>query len=162
MKPTCDLCDDFAEAALVIAPGLRLIGGRQHFWGLAVTLRCFEDNTRLAALSREPGQGRVMVVDAAGSLRRAVMGDMLAARAMENGWAGAVIWGAVRDSAQIGAMDWGVAALGVTPRRPAKHDEGQVGLPVVLGGVTIHPGDMVVADADGVIVLAQGLVPNPG
>lgn len=161
MQPTCDLCDDHAEAALVIAPGLRLIGGRRHFWGPAVTIRCFEDNTCLAALSHEPGQGRVMVVDAAGSLRRAVMGDMLAARAMENGWAGAVIWGAVRDSAQIGAMDFGVAALGVTPRRPAKHDEGQVGLPVTLGGVTVHPGDMVVADADGVIVLPQGLALKP-
>jgi regulator of ribonuclease activity A len=162
MKPTCDLCDDHGEAALVIAPGLRLFGGRRHFWGPAVTIRCFEDNTRLGEVVRTPGHGRMLVVDAAGSLRRAVMGDMVAARAMENGWAGAVIWGAVRDSAQIGAMDWGVAALGVTPRRPAKHDEGQVGLPVIVGGVSVHPGDMVVADADGVIVLPQGLARNPG
>lgn len=153
MQPTCDLCDALGSGVHVLAPGLRPVGGRVHFWGQAVTLRCHEDNTAMVALSREAVDGRVMVVDAGGSLGRAVMGDVLAGRAMANGWAGAVIWGAVRDSAQIGALDFGVAALGVTPRPPANRGGGEVGQPVTLGGVTIHPGDMVVADADGVVVI---------
>jgi len=153
MKPTCDICDELEDGAIVLAPGLRPIGGRVHFWGPAVTVRCFEDNTRMVELAQQPGEGRVMVVDAGGSLRRALMGDILAGRAMENGWAGAVIWGAVRDSALIGTLDFGVAALGVTPRRPARFGEGQTGLDIVVGGVRVRTGDMVVADADGVIVI---------
>lgn len=157
MKPTCDLYDDHLERLRVLPAGLRLFGGRRHFHGPAETVKCFEDNSRIKDLAAQPGEGRVIVADAGGSLRCAVLGDMIAGEARAHGWAGVVIWGAVRDAEALAAMDFGVAALGTTPRKSTRRGEGQAGIDIVIGGVPVRPGDMVVADADGVVILPAGL-----
>ena len=140
---TCDLSDRFEDRARVPEVLWRDFGARTAFTGAAVTVKCFEDNSRLKALSAEPGAGRVIVVDGGGSLRCA-----------KNGWAGVVIWGAVRDVAALGGVDLGVKALGATPRRSVRRGEGQVDLPITFGGVTWRPGDVIFADPDGVLALS--------
>lgn len=162
MIATTDLCDA-NEAALaagalrVLAPGLIALGARVAFSGQAVTLKVFEDNSLIADAVKTAGEGRVLVVDAGGSLRCAVFGGNLAAAAAKNGWAGVVINGCARDSAEIDAVDIGVRALALHPRRSVKRGEGQRDLPVTLLGVTVKPGEWIYADADGVLVSASAL-----
>ena len=161
---TADLCDANAPALAdgtlrVLQPGLIALGKRVAFCGPAATVKVFEDNALIADALNTAGDGRVLVVDAGGSLRCAVFGGNLAAAAAKNGWAGVVVNGCVRDSAEIDAVDIGVRALARHPRRPAKRGEGQRDLPVTLLGVIVKPGEWIYADADGVLVSASALVP---
>ncbi len=133
-------------------------GAVKQFGGPAVTIKCHEDNSLVKACVGEPGEGRVIVVDGGGSLRRALLGDMLAAKAADNGWAGLVINGAIRDVDEIGETALGVQALGTTPLKTEKLGVGQRDIPVSFGGVTVVPGDYVYADNNGVIVSSEALL----
>jgi regulator of ribonuclease activity A len=155
---TCDLCDEHGDQIRVVPPIFRHFGGRRQFQGLVATLRCPEDNSRLKELASTPGAGRVLVVDAAGSLRYALLGDMVAKLARDHGWSGVVVHGAVRDSVALQQLDFGVMALGLMPRRSLKNGEGQAGLVIELAGVVCKPGDMLVADEDGIVLLDPALL----
>ena len=155
---TTDLCDEYGDHVRVLAPGYRHFGGKTRFHGRVVTLRCPEDNSRLKEVMSTAGGGRVLVVDGGGSLRRALLGDMVGKELLEHGWAGVVVHGAVRDSAALAALDLGVMALGLMPRRSNKNGEGQVGVPIELGGVTCRPGDALFADEDGIVLIDPALL----
>lgn len=152
MRPTTDLYDDFEDACETCSLQFRDFGARRSFYGRVRTVECFEDNVLFRQLLNEPGNGGVIVVDGRGSTARALMGDMLAARASANSWAGVIINGAIRDSAEIAGIDVGVKALGVNPAKSVKSGEGRVDVPVEFGGVTFRPGDWVYCDEDGVLV----------
>lgn len=154
---TPDLTDDF-PAARAIELQFNNYGAVKQFAGPAVTIKCHEDNSLVKACVGEPGEGRVIVVDGGGSLRRALLGDMLAEKAAENGWAGLVINGVIRDVDQIGKTSLGVQALGTTPLKTEKLGMGQRDIPVSIGGVTIAPGEYVYADNNGVIVSTEPLL----
>jgi regulator of ribonuclease activity A len=152
---TCDLCDTHERnpALRVLPPVLRAFGGRAAFQGPAATLQCFEDNSQVRAALEEPGQGRVLVIDGGASLRCALVGGTLALLGANNGWAGIVVDGCVRDEAEMAAAPIGIRALALHPLRSEKRGQGRRDGAVRLQGVTIHPGEWIVADADGVIVL---------
>jgi regulator of ribonuclease activity A len=159
---TADLCDAHEEALRngqlqLAGPGLHALGRRPAFCGQAVTLKLFEDNSLVAESVAQPGAGRVLVVDGAGSLRTALVGGNLARSAEQNGWAGLVIYGAVRDAAEIDACDLGVRALGTCPRRSVKRGAGERDVLVAFLGVTIRPGDWLYADRDGLLVSERAL-----
>ena len=154
---TADLYDRYRDKLRVCAPVFRDFGGRIAFAGEAVTVKCFEDNSRIKEALAEPGPGRVLVADCGGSLRCAMLGDLIAACAVANGWAGVVLTGCVRDTAALANMDLGVKALAATPRKSTRRGEGQRDLPVEIAGVWVEPGDWVSADADGVLISAEGL-----
>jgi regulator of ribonuclease activity A len=154
---TADLYDANLDAVQVLKPVLRSFGGVQTFSGTAVTVKCFEDNSRVKEATAQPGAGRVLMVDGGGSLRCALLGDLLAAAAVRNGWAGIIIHGCVRDTAALATMQLGVLALAATPRKSERRDEGQRDTVIDLAGVRIHPGDFVYADADGVLVSRHAL-----
>jgi regulator of ribonuclease activity A len=161
---TTDLCDThealFDSGELqVLAPGLLAFGARERFCGAARTIKLFEDNSVLAQSVREPGGGQVLVVDAGGSVRCAVLGGNLARNAADNGWAGVVVFGAVRDVEEIDGCAIGVRALAVNPRRSVKRGEGQRDLVVSVAGARVGPGDWIYADRDGVLVCARRLHP---
>jgi len=99
----------------------------------------------------------VLVIDGGGSVARALFGDVMAELASRNGWAGLVIHGVVRDANELDGIDIGVKALGTVPKRGSRTGAGERDVPVHFGGVTFTPGDHVVVDADGVIVLPTGL-----
>jgi regulator of ribonuclease activity A len=157
---TADLTDAHPDLRVLELP-LRDFGGRIAFHGPVSTLKVFEDNSLVRAAFEEPGAGRVLVVDGGGSLRCALVGDLLAELAARNGWAGAVVYGAIRDSTPIAGIDIGLKALATHPRKSVKRGEGQRDIPVSFGGLGIRPGDYLYADADGV-VLAPGPVHLPG
>lgn len=150
---TCDLSDEHGDAARHVA-GLRHFGGRMRFSGPVETVKCFEDNSEVKRLANTPGHGRVLVVDGGGSLRYALVGDVIGAELIANGWVGVVVHGAVRDTRALATLELGVMALGTTPRRSARNGEGRSGEPVELEGARIAPGDVLYADEDGIVVLA--------
>ena len=149
---TSDLCDACDEALACALP-LRSYGQRRAFSGAIRTIRCHEDIALMRDTVGQPGNGAVLVIDGGGSLARALFGDVMAALAVRNGWAGLVIHGVIRDSVEIDAMDIGVKALGTVPRRGDRSGAGDVDVPVHFGGITFTPGHRLVADDDGVIVL---------
>ncbi|MCA0241202.1 MAG: ribonuclease E activity regulator RraA [Proteobacteria bacterium] len=156
---TCDLCDahknDSDGAFRVLPPGLRDFGGRRRFSGAVVTVKCHEDNSLVKAAVDSPGQGRVLVVDGGGSLRRALVGGNLGAAAARNGWAGVVVDGAVRDVAELAACDVGIRALATMPLPTEKRNQGQADVPVTIQGVIVRPGEWLYADEDGIVVMPQ-------
>jgi regulator of ribonuclease activity A len=157
---TPDLCDDHhPDRLVVVQPGLlRGFGGREAFSGPVETVSCFEDNSKVKELGEQPGEGRVLVVDGGGSLRRALLGDVIAQRYVDNGWAGLVIHGAVRDVEILCTLDLGVQAVAPTPVRTEKRGLGDVGVALTFGGVTVRSGQHVYADANGVVVADGPLV----
>jgi regulator of ribonuclease activity A len=149
-----DLCDQHEGTIEVCETQFRDLGGRMAFSGRVRTVRCHEDNSLVKATLATPGEGCVLVVDGGGSLHRALVGDMLAADGVKNGWAGVVVFGAVRDASVLATLDIGVKALGTNPMRSVKRGEGAVDVPVGFGGVIFTPGDILFADQDGIAVLA--------
>jgi regulator of ribonuclease activity A len=155
---TADLCDQYPDELEISEPLFRDYGGRRRFAGPIATIKCFEDNSRVRDLVAEAGHGRVLVIDAGGSTRRAVLGDLLAQKAVDNGWAGVVIYGCLRDCAAISAMPLGVKAIGTCPLKTDKRGEGQRDLAVRFAGVRWQPGDWVYADEDGIVVARRSLL----
>jgi regulator of ribonuclease activity A len=149
---TADLFDLHHTEVDVCELQFQSYGERSSFFGQCVTLKVFEDHQPVLEVLTEPGQGRVLVVDAGGSLRVGVMGDRVASVGAGNGWAGAVIFGAVRDSEAINALEFGVKALGATARRTFAHSGAARDMPVRFGSVTFAPGNWVYADRDAVLV----------
>lgn len=151
-EATADLYDRLGDELQSLPLQLRDFGGRTRFAGRVRTIRCFEDNAIVKQVLATPGEGCVLVVDGNGSLRSALIGDMIAESAVANGWSGVVIHGAIRDSATIAQLDLGVKALGTNPRKSAKLGVGAVDVEVTFGGVTFRPGALLTADEDGVLV----------
>lgn len=149
---TADLYDQRGDELLSLALQFQSLGGRSHFSGPVRTIRCFQDNALVKSTLATPGNGAVLVVDGAGSLGTALMGDMIAESAVANGWAGVVINGAIRDRIALAELDLGVKALGSNPKKSAKAGAGEVDVDVVLDGVRFRPGAMVWCDPDGILV----------
>lgn len=149
---TADLSDEFGDELQACEPLFRDFGAARRFSGPIATIKCFEDNSFVRAAVAEPGHGRVLVVDAGASLRCAVLGDLLARKAVDNGWRGFVINGCIRDSAAIGFMPIGVKALGTHPVKTDKRGEGQRDIVVRFAQANFAPGAWVYADEDGVLV----------
>ena len=151
---TSDLYDEHRERAQTCATQLRSFGGVRAFSGPIATVRCREDNVLLKAELSQAGAGRVLVVDGGGSFACALLGDTIGGLAVENGWAGVVINGCVRDVSALRDLPVGILALGSNPKPSRKGGDGETGTPVSFGDCTFRPGDELHADEDGVLVLA--------
>lgn len=156
---TPDLCDAHPDEVRVVT-GLywQNYGGRRVFGGPCDTVKCFEDNSRVKEHLATRGAGKVLVVDGGGSLRNALIGDMIAEKAVDTGWSGVIINGACRDVDALAELDIGLVALGCVPIKSVRRSEGQLNVPVRFGGVVFNPGDHVYADANGVIVAGKSLI----
>ena len=154
---TADLCDAHEDRVRVLVAPWCDYGGRREFCGEVSTARCFEDNSRVREAVHEPGRGRVLLVDGGGSMQRALLGDLLATKAVENGWSGVLVLGAIRDSRAMAAMDLGVKALGTVPRKTERKGAGERDVALSVGTVAVRPGQWIYADGDGVIVAESRL-----
>ena len=152
-----DICDDFAAEISVLEPLFRDYGKNRKFSGDVVTIKCFEDNSLVREAVRTEGRGRVLVVDGGGSLRCALLGDLLAAAAVENGWQGVLIYGCVRDVEILRTIGLGVKALNPHPMKTDKRGEGQRDVNVSFAGATIRPGNYLYSDANGVVIATRNL-----
>lgn len=149
---TADLYDERGDELESIAVQFQNLGGHTHFSGPVRTIRCFEDNALVKTILSTPGDGAVLVIDGQGSLRTALMGDMIAESAVANGWAGVIINGAIRDREAIARLPLGVKALGSNPKKSAKTGVGEVDVQLVIDRVRIQPGVMIFCDTDGILV----------
>ncbi|MCT1451833.1 ribonuclease E activity regulator RraA [Corynebacterium sp. p3-SID1145] len=138
----------------------RDLGGNTEFCGEIHTISCFQDNGLVKTTLNSPGKGKVLVVDGHGSMHTALMGDMIAAAGVENGWAGVIINGPIRDSAEVATMNFGCKALGTNPRKSKKDAVGEENIVLRLGGVDFVPGQYVYADSDGVVVSESPVEPK--
>jgi regulator of ribonuclease activity A len=152
-----DICDEFIDEISVLDPLFADFGGREKFSGEIVTIKCFEDNSLVGDAVKSPGAGRVLVVDGGASLRHALLGDLLAAAAAENGWQGLLINGCVRDVEILETIDLGVKALNIHPVKTEKRGEGRLNINVTFAGATIRPGSYLYSDANGVVVAERNL-----
>jgi regulator of ribonuclease activity A len=152
-RPTADLVDEIGPDVRSCDLQFRQYGGRSQFAGPISTVRCFQDNALLKSMLSEPGEGRVLVIDGDGSLHTALVGDLIAGLARDNGWTGLIVNGAVRDAATLRTLDVGIKALGTNPRKSTKTGEGQRDVIVEFGGVLFKPGDIAYSDDDGIVVV---------
>lgn len=161
---TCDLLDDHPEKDLqVVIPSLdgkffQSYGARKSFGGQVVTVKCFEDNSRVKELLATDGTGKVLVVDGGASMRCALMGDMIAESAVKHHWNGVIVYGCVRDVDAIAELDLGVHALAAIPQKSNRKGVGETDIQLSFGGVTIQSGDYIYADNNGIVVAKESLV----
>ncbi len=152
-RATADLVDDIYPDVRSCDLQLLSYGATAMFAGPITTVKCFQDNALLKSILSEPGDGGVLVIDGEGSLHTALVGDIIAGLGVENGWAGLVVHGAVRDAAVLRTLDIGIKALGTNPRKGTKTGEGRRDVPVTFGGVTFVPGEIAYCDDDGIVVV---------
>ncbi len=155
---TPDLCDDFSDSISVVEPGFKNYGGIDRFYGEIVTIKCFEDNSLVREWVARDGDGKILVIDGGGSMRRALLGDLLAGKAVTNNWAGIIVYGCIRDVDAIAEMDVGVQAIGAHPMKTEKKGIGEANIAVRFGGVDFIPGQYLYADNNGVLVSEIALI----
>jgi regulator of ribonuclease activity A len=157
---TADLVDAYSDVVRSCEAQFRQYGGRARFHGPIRTVKSTEDNALVKQTLSTAGDGAVLVIDGAASLRSALVGDLIAGLGHKNGWAGLVIWGAVRDTVALRELAIGIKALGSNPWRSSKNGSGQVDVPVSFGGVEFRPGYWLYSDEDGILVSSQPLALN--
>jgi regulator of ribonuclease activity A len=155
---TADLVDEFAERVRSCEVQFKNYGKLKRFFGPIRTINTFEDNYLIRRTLAEAGRGAVLVVSGGGSLRCALMGDSLASMAQANGWAGIVIWGAVRDVKSLKNLNIGIKALGSNPWKSGKVGTGTVDSAVDIADFRLKPGEWLYSDEDGIVV-SQGRLP---
>ncbi len=154
---TADLSDAHGDLVRVLEPKLLSYGAVREFQGAVTTLRVLEDNALVRATLETRGMGRILVVDGGGSLRSALVGGNLGKLAEKNGWTAIVVWGAVRDSAELATCEIGILALATMPKKSEKKGLGEEEVTITIGGVTIETGDWLYADEDGTLVAPREL-----
>ena len=154
---TSELCDLYAEQVDVVEPIFSSFGGVSHFYGKVTTVKCFESNGLIAEVLEENGEGRVLVIDGGGAVRRGLIDAELAQLAVDNGWEGIIVYGAVRQIQQLENLDIGIHALAPIPVSADESSDGESDVPVNFGGVTFFPEDYIYADLTG-IILSQELL----
>ena len=147
-----DLFDMHSDKLYLVRLPLMSYGGKSVFYGEVVTVKCFEDNSKVKQILATDGHGKVLVVDGGGSLDKALLGDLIAQSAVDNGWEGVIIAGAVRDVGTIATLALGVKALGCVPIKTQRRDLGEIDVPLMIGNVQITPGMYLYADLNGVAV----------
>ena len=152
-RATADLVDEIYPDVRSCDLQLQNYGGRTMFAGRITTVKCFQDNALLKSILSTPGDGGVLVVDGDGSLHTALVGDIIAGLAYDNGWSGVVVNGPVRDASTLRTIDVGIKALGTNPRKGTKTGAGDRDVEVTFGGVTFDPGDIAYCDEDGIVVV---------
>lgn len=154
---TADLVDAHSDVVQSCETQFRQYGGRVRFNGQIRTIKSPGDNALVKQTLQSPGNGGVLVIDGGGLMASALVGDLIAGSGQKNGWAGLVIFGAVRDTVALGEIDIGIKALGSNPWRSTKHRTGQVDVPVSFGGVEFRPGSWLYSDEDGILVSPRQL-----
>ncbi len=154
---TADLWDEFGDRLELVEPLFKSFGAKPSFHGAITTIKCHEDNSLVRETLGEKVQGKVLVIDGGGSLRRALVGDRLAQKGIDNGWEGILVFGCIRDSKIINQMDIGIRALNTVPAKTVKRGVGLKDVQVKFGGVSFVPGHFIYVDEDGIVVSKEAL-----
>jgi regulator of ribonuclease activity A len=147
-----DLFDVHAEALSLAKPIFKDYGGKTIFHGEIITVSCFNDNSKVKELVATNGNNKVLVVDGKASMHRALLGDMLAEQAAENGWQGIVINGCIRDAGTIATLPIAVKALACCPIKTEKLGIGEINQPVSFADLYFNPGEYIYGDSNGLAI----------
>lgn len=158
MFTTADLWDEHETQLNCVDPIFNHFGNKMIFSGKIITLNVFEDNSLVRSQLESDGKGKVLVIDGGASLRCALIGDQLAALAIQNNWKGIIVNGCIRDSNLINSMEIGIRALNTSPVKSIKRNIGEIDTPVKFGGVTFISGDYIYVDFDGILVSKVNLI----
>ena len=156
MNYTSDIVDKFPDVKVISLP-FNDYGGRTIFEGFVETLRVNADNALVRKMLSEKVDGSVLVVDGGASSKTALLGGNLANLAKNNGWAGIVVYGCVRDTHEIRLVDIGCKALGTCPRKSKKNGTGKTGTELQIADVSIQSGYYLYCDSDGIVVSSKQL-----
>ena len=151
------ICDKYGEQVVLLDLPLQNFGQRFSFFGEVVTVRCFQDTSKVLEVLQQNGKGKVLLVDGNGSCERALFGTQLAVMAVENGWEGVIIYGALRDVATLSEIDLGIKALSACPFRTVRHDSGEINVVLTMNRQTVLPGDYVYSDWNGTLISHEKL-----
>ncbi|PVX32426.1 regulator of ribonuclease activity A [Pasteurella langaaensis DSM 22999] len=154
---TSELCDIYLDQVDVVEPIFSSFGGISTFHGKVATVKCFENNGLIEEILSEDGTGRVLVVDGGGAVRRALIDADLAQLAADNHWEGIIVFGAIRQIADLENIDIGIQALAPIPVGADESTQGESDVPVNFGGVTFFPEDYIYADLTGIILSQEAL-----
>lgn len=154
---TPDICDKFEDKVRLLNLPLQNYGQKNAFFGEIVTVRCYHDNSKVREMLSQDGKGKVLVVDGHGSCQKALLGDQLAILAIENNWEGVIVFGAVRDVAQMAQMSLGVKALGASPFKTEKRGAGEVNVTLMMLNQIVQPKEYIYADWNGILISKQAL-----
>jgi 4-hydroxy-4-methyl-2-oxoglutarate aldolase len=152
--PTAILSDVLGARAAVMDSGIDPIYSGIEMTGTALTVKAVPGDNLIihkAITVAEPGD--VIVIDGKGYTETAYLGELMSASCEANGLSGIVVDGAIRDRAEIEEIGFPVYANGVHPKGPLKHAPGSINVPVTCGGATVAPGDIVVGDDEGIVVV---------
>ena len=152
MLPTTNICDKYFDKVRIVKPIFRDFGGRSTFFGKVVTLKTYDDNTKVRTTLERDGTGKILVVDGQGSMNCALLGGNLAALASKNNWSGIIINGCVRDRNELKEEKVGVKALASHPKKSNKDDGGEYGVTLSFGDIMIEDGEYLYADEDGIVI----------
>lgn len=137
-----------------VMTGLTTHAGRPYLCGPALTCACApEDNLAVHAALYQAAPGTVIVCDGTGTTRCALFGELMATDAANQGLAGLVLQGPIRDIADINELQFPVWCTGTAPGQATKTSAVSVGVPVIVGNALVSPGDQIIADADGIAVV---------
>ena len=150
MLSTPDIIDAYPESQTLTK--FRHFGGKKTFHGKIQTIKCFEDNSFVKRELSKSSESGVLIVDGESSKNCALLGDLLAQMAKDNGWSGIIINGFVRDIEILRGIDIGVMALGACPRKSEKKNQGMRNLDIEIDDVFIKPGYWCYSDENGVLI----------
>jgi RraA family protein len=149
---------DLLNRLYAVNPAIHCLTGAHTLCGPACTVKVFPGDNLMVHKSLDVAEpGDIVVIDAAGSTMNAVLGDLISTKAKHRRIQGFVIDGLVRDLPEIIELDFPVFARGMTPIGPLHRGPGEINFPICCGGVVVNPGDIIVADAAGVVVIPQGI-----
>jgi len=154
---TADICDEHREDVQVLSHDYKSYGGIEKCQGHIATIKLNDENSDLITMLKEPGEGRIAVVDV-NAAYYAVVGENLMKFALENNWKGILINGYVRDTQITATIPVGLWALGTCSRKSHDKQAGERDIELSFGGVTFRNNEYLLADHDGIIVMSKELL----
>ena len=147
---TPDLSDKYPDKGFLL--DFQCFSRIKSMHGQISTVFCPDDNSFVREMLSENGHQKIMFIDGAKSKNVALLGDNLAALAIENNWSGIIVNGRIRDAEIISQLDVAIFALGTCPRKSSKKNQGKKNIELSIDGLTIKPGDWVYADINGILI----------
>lgn len=147
---TPDLSDKYPDKDFLL--DFQCFSRIKSMHGQISTVFCPDDNSFVREMLSEDGHQKILFIDGAKSKNVALLGDNLAALAIENNWSGIIVNGRIRDAEIISQLDVAIFALGTCPRKSSKKNQGKKNIELSIDGLTIKPGDWVYADINGILI----------
>ena len=152
-----DICDAHADNIQIGSLSFNSYGAKDIISGEIQTISCPDDNSLVKEILNQPGNNKVLIIDARGVNHASMIGDQIASKALENNWNGIIVNGFVRDIEILKTIPIGIYAKGSIPKKTHKKGLGFLGVDVFIGGILIKTGNWVYLDCNGWVISKKEL-----